>query len=209
MRRAEREMAPERSDPPGDAGVCQRRTEPYAAAVERLSGAVRRSLQSGGYSGRIYSLPPCKARQNALPLISSRRMKTARRITRTPAICRSDTQRISSPRSMYRMNCRRSIPPARYSCLPRRKAAGLEGGGKPRSENRGELPPTVLHAVADLPVCKNHGYLAGEQPVCPFCGEKAEVYSRITGYYRPVQNWNDGKAQNSRIAERMTSVHRS
>ena len=39
-------------------------------------------------------------------------------------------------------------------------------------------------------VCKNHGYLAGEQPVCPFCGEKAEVYSRITGYYRPVQNWN-------------------
>ena len=44
-------------------------------------------------------------------------------------------------------------------------------------------------------VCKNHGYLAGEQPVCPICGEKAEVYSRITGYYRPVQNWNDGKAQ--------------
>ena len=44
-------------------------------------------------------------------------------------------------------------------------------------------------------VCKSHGYLAGEQPVCPFCGEKAEVYSRITGYYRPVQNWNDGKAQ--------------
>ena len=44
-------------------------------------------------------------------------------------------------------------------------------------------------------VCQNHGYLAGEQPVCPFCGEKAEVYSRITGYYRPVQNWNDGKAQ--------------
>ena len=44
-------------------------------------------------------------------------------------------------------------------------------------------------------VCKNHGYLAGEQPVCPFCGEKAEVYSRITGYYRHVQNWNDGKAQ--------------
>ncbi len=44
-------------------------------------------------------------------------------------------------------------------------------------------------------VCKNHGYLAGEQYVCPECGEKTEVYSRITGYYRPVQNWNDGKAQ--------------
>ncbi|HBF44441.1 MAG TPA: ribonucleoside triphosphate reductase [Clostridiales bacterium] len=44
-------------------------------------------------------------------------------------------------------------------------------------------------------VCKNHGYLAGEVSVCPECGERTEVYSRITGYYRPVQNWNDGKAQ--------------
>ena len=44
-------------------------------------------------------------------------------------------------------------------------------------------------------VCKNHGYLAGEQTVCPHCGEATEVYSRITGYYRPVQNWNYGKAQ--------------
>jgi len=44
-------------------------------------------------------------------------------------------------------------------------------------------------------VCKDHGYLTGEQYVCPHCGQKTEVYSRITGYYRPVQNWNDGKAQ--------------
>ncbi len=44
-------------------------------------------------------------------------------------------------------------------------------------------------------VCKNHGYIAGEVYVCPDCGEKTEVYSRITGYYRPIQNWNDGKAQ--------------
>ena len=44
-------------------------------------------------------------------------------------------------------------------------------------------------------VCRNHGYLAGEIYTCPHCGEKTEVYSRITGYYRPVQNWNDGKAQ--------------
>ena len=44
-------------------------------------------------------------------------------------------------------------------------------------------------------VCKNDGYLVGEQYVCPTCGEKTEVYSRITGYYRPVQNWNDGKSQ--------------
>ena len=44
-------------------------------------------------------------------------------------------------------------------------------------------------------VCKNHGYLTGEQFTCPDCGETAEVYSRITGYYRPVQNWNAGKTQ--------------
>ncbi len=44
-------------------------------------------------------------------------------------------------------------------------------------------------------VCRDHGYLTGEQYVCPHCGAKTEVYSRITGYYRPVQNWNDGKAQ--------------
>ena len=47
-------------------------------------------------------------------------------------------------------------------------------------------------------VCRNHGYLSGEQFTCPECGEKTEVYSRITGYYRPVQNWNDGKAQEYR-----------
>ncbi|HIZ83214.1 MAG TPA: ribonucleoside triphosphate reductase [Firmicutes bacterium] len=44
-------------------------------------------------------------------------------------------------------------------------------------------------------ICKNHGYLAGEQYTCPHCGETTEVYSRITGYYRPVQNWNAGKSQ--------------
>ncbi len=43
-------------------------------------------------------------------------------------------------------------------------------------------------------VCKTHGYIAGEHYTCPECGEKTEVYSRITGYYRPVQNWNDGKS---------------
>ena len=44
-------------------------------------------------------------------------------------------------------------------------------------------------------VCKDHGYLSGEQFTCPYCGKPAEVYSRITGYYRPVQNWNEGKIQ--------------
>ena len=44
-------------------------------------------------------------------------------------------------------------------------------------------------------ICKEHGYLAGEVKGCPHCWAKTEVYSRITGYYRPVQNWNDGKLQ--------------
>ena len=44
-------------------------------------------------------------------------------------------------------------------------------------------------------ICKEHGYLSGEQLKCPICGARTEVYSRITGYYRPVQNWNDGKLQ--------------
>ncbi|MCI2067983.1 MAG: ribonucleoside triphosphate reductase [Bacilli bacterium] len=44
-------------------------------------------------------------------------------------------------------------------------------------------------------VCQEHGYIAGEKYVCPICGKTTEVYSRITGYYRPVQNWNAGKSQ--------------
>jgi ribonucleoside-triphosphate reductase len=44
-------------------------------------------------------------------------------------------------------------------------------------------------------VCKEHGYITGEEYTCPKCGAKTEVYSRITGYYRPIQNWNDGKSE--------------
>ena len=44
-------------------------------------------------------------------------------------------------------------------------------------------------------VCSEHGYITGEQYTCPHCGKETEVYSRITGYYRPVKNWNDGKSQ--------------
>ncbi|MBE7004404.1 MAG: ribonucleoside triphosphate reductase, partial [Ruminococcaceae bacterium] len=53
-------------------------------------------------------------------------------------------------------------------------------------------------------VCRDHGYLSGEQFPCPHCGKTTEVYSRITGYYRPVQNWNEGKSQEYR--ERRTYV---
>lgn len=44
-------------------------------------------------------------------------------------------------------------------------------------------------------ICRNHGYISGKHFECPTCGEKTEVYSRITGYYRPLQNWNDGKVE--------------
>ena len=44
-------------------------------------------------------------------------------------------------------------------------------------------------------ICREHGYITGEHFSCPICGKNTEVYSRITGYYRPIQNWNDGKAQ--------------
>ena len=55
------------------------------------------------------------------------------------------------------------------------------------------LPYYTLSPVYS--VCKNHGYINGEVSKCPDCGCETEVYSRITGYYRPVKNWNDGKAQ--------------
>ncbi|MDO4198288.1 MAG: ribonucleoside triphosphate reductase [Erysipelotrichaceae bacterium] len=44
-------------------------------------------------------------------------------------------------------------------------------------------------------ICPEHGYITGEAYTCPKCGKRTEVWSRITGYYRPVQNWNDGKVQ--------------
>lgn len=56
-----------------------------------------------------------------------------------------------------------------------------------------ELPYYTLSPTYSI--CKEHGYLTGEQFKCPQCGRDTEVYSRITGYYRPVQNWNEGKLQ--------------
>ena len=58
-------------------------------------------------------------------------------------------------------------------------------------------------------VCKEHGYISGEEYTCPKCGAKTEVYSRITGYYRPIQNWNDGKSEefkNRKVYHPETSV---
>ncbi len=44
-------------------------------------------------------------------------------------------------------------------------------------------------------ICEDHGYIAGEVHKCPVCGKETEIYSRITGYYRPVKNWNAGKTE--------------
>ncbi len=59
-----------------------------------------------------------------------------------------------------------------------------------------ELPYYTLSPTYS--VCSEHGYIAGEVYKCPHCGKPTEVYSRITGYYRPVQNWNVGKAEEFR-----------
>ena len=58
-------------------------------------------------------------------------------------------------------------------------------------------------------VCCNHGYIPGEVYTCPDCGETTEVYSRITGYYRPVQNFNDGKAQEFKDRRVYDIIHSS
>ena len=56
-------------------------------------------------------------------------------------------------------------------------------------------------------VCKNHGYIRGEVWECPDCGCETEVYSRITGYYRPVKNWNDGKAKEYKMRKTYDIEH--
>ncbi len=56
-----------------------------------------------------------------------------------------------------------------------------------------ELPYYTLSPTYSI--CQNHGYIAGEVHRCPKCGAETEVWSRITGYYRPVKNWNTGKAE--------------
>ena len=56
-------------------------------------------------------------------------------------------------------------------------------------------------------VCRKHGYISGEVYTCPTCGEETEVYSRITGYYRPVKNWNDGKAKEFKMRKTYDIEH--
>ena len=63
-----------------------------------------------------------------------------------------------------------------------------------------EIPYFTL--TPTFSICAEHGYLRGEQPVCPHCGEATEVWSRVVGFYRPVKNWNVGKK--AEFGERQT-----
>ena len=64
-----------------------------------------------------------------------------------------------------------------------------------RAQDRRELKLPYYTMTPTYSVCQDHGYITGEHFTCPKCGKETEVWSRITGYYRPVQNWNDGKVQ--------------
>ena len=57
-------------------------------------------------------------------------------------------------------------------------------------------------------VCKNHGYMAGETPTCATCSEPCEVYSRVVGFLRPVQQWNKGKQAEFAMRETYDKVVR-
>jgi len=59
-----------------------------------------------------------------------------------------------------------------------------------------------LSITPTFSICKTHGYLTGEHFTCPECGQPAEVFTRIVGYYRPVSLWNKGKQ--AEYAERLT-----
>ena len=73
------------------------------------------------------------------------------------------------------------------------KRLPIRGGEGLRAHCLPNLLVTVLHHFPTYSVCAQHGYLTGEQPVCPECGLGTEVYSRIVGYLRPVSQWNEGK----------------
>ncbi len=56
-------------------------------------------------------------------------------------------------------------------------------------------PVPYITITPTFSVCEDHGYLKGEHFVCPFCNKETETYSRVVGYYRPVQRWNRGKQE--------------
>ena len=156
---------------------------------------------------RAPATPPRQARRGALS-----RHHHRRRAGRDPLL----HQQLPPARGLHRGHLRRPRHPGRAADplhlrhrlprLPGREAARLAGRRGPRAQDSRELQAALLHAQPQpTPSARTDGYLAGEQFTCPHCGESAEVYSRITGYYRPVQNWNAGKTQEYRSAGPTTS----
>ncbi len=92
---------------------------------------------------------------------------------------------------------------------------GFLGERLPSSEATKRLVKKIAHSfhlpyytlTPTFSVCPSHGYLIGEHRTCPECGAPAEVYSRIVGYLRPVEQWNDGKR--AEFAQRRTFVARA
>ena len=68
-----------------------------------------------------------------------------------------------------------------------------------------EAPYTSLSPVYSI--CKKHGFIHGNQEVCPHCGEPTERYQRVTGYIRPVSRFNDGKKEEFRERHQLTALN--
>ena len=174
--------------------VHQRRPQPYARAPFRLSGALRRPLQLRGTPAEstAYRLAkhdvekypdiitasdgtPYYTNSSHLPVGYTDDIFSALDI-------QDELQTLYTSGTVFHAFLGEKLPDWKSAANLVRKIA----------ENY-RLPYYTLSPTYS--VCRNHGYLTGEQTVCPHCGEPTETYSRITGYYRPVKAWNDGKAQ--------------
>ena len=138
------------------------------------------------------------------------RMKTARRITRTPAICRSDTRRISSLRSMYRMNCRRSIPPARYS-MPSSEKSCRTGRRRQASfgKSRKITACRITRCRRPIPSAKTTAILQESSRSAPSAEKKPRSTAASPAITAPCRTGTTARRRNSRIAGRTTSARRS
>ena len=184
-------------DSQGVPGVHQERAEPHEGTPVGLPGDVRRPLQPGGYAG--WSPPPTvwpSMTRRAIPILSLAGERAIRRITPTVPIFPWIIRRMYLTLWTSRMSFRPCIHPE--PCSTRSWARRCLTGRRQPTWCARLLRITSCLTIPLSPtysICKSHGYLIGEHFTCPICGEKAEVYSRITGYYRPVQNWNEGKSQ--------------
>ena len=129
-------------------------------------------------------------------ILLQRRSRAGLPIIPTAPICLWVIPTICSLPWISRTGCRRCIPSGTvFHAFLGERLSDWETAAKlvrTVAENY-RLPYYTLSPTYSI--CKDHGYLTGEQFECPICHKKTEVYSRITGYYRPVQNWNDGKVQ--------------